>query len=67
MLTNRKKGLKVKDMQKLDRLVLDTDTIPSGMHNCVKCGKPTRSHYIDGKFYCHVCFVNGQDASKKEV
>lgn len=33
----------------------------SGMGACVGCGKPTRSHVVEGKKYCHTCYLKRGD------
>lgn len=36
--------------------------------NCCVCGKPTRSHHEEGKFYCHVCYMaRGKNMSEELV
>jgi hypothetical protein len=34
---------------------------------CNKCGKPTRSHQVGLRIYCHTCFLNLTAEEIKEV
>lgn len=31
------------------------------MPTCIKCGKPTKSHKVEGGYMCHVCYL-GEEA-----